>query len=50
MAKELPQPLTPKKLIRVLMVLIIGLTFLAGYYHSAWQLEVQRNAQLQENL
>ena len=50
MANDLPQPVTPKNLIRVLVVIIIGLAFLAGYYHSAWQLELKKNAQWEESL
>ncbi len=50
MVKELPQPVTPKVLIRILVLIIIVLTFLTGYYHSAWQVEQQKNTQLENNL
>jgi len=38
--KTLPKPVSSKKMIRFLLLVIIILTYLAGYYHSLWQLEV----------
>lgn len=50
MASTLPQPISPLLLTRILMVLIVLLAFVAGYYHSAWQVELQKNNQLQLQL
>lgn len=40
---EIPQPTSPKNFIRFLVGVIIVLAYLAGYYHSLWQLETQKN-------
>ena len=40
---EIPQPTSAKNLIRFLVGVIIVLTYLAGYYHSLWQVEMQKN-------
>ena len=50
MFERLPQPITPKLLIRVLVLVIIFLAFLAGYYHSALEVEQLKNQQLQHSL
>lgn len=43
---EIPQPTSPKNFIRFLVGVIIVLTYLAGYYHSLWQVETQKNESL----
>jgi hypothetical protein len=50
MTKQLPQPVSPQFFIRILVLVIIVLTFLAGYYHSAWRLEQEKNSQLETRL
>ncbi len=47
--QTLPQPLSPKVIIRVLLVVIIGLAYLAGYYHSLWQLQNKKIDNLENN-
>jgi len=42
--KTMPKPVSSKKIIRFLIVVIIILTYLAGYYHSLWQLEVKKSS------
>ncbi len=37
-----PQPVEPKIIIRLLLVVIVLLAYLAGYYHSLWQLETKK--------
>ncbi|HEX9817541.1 MAG TPA: hypothetical protein VGA89_01445 [Patescibacteria group bacterium] len=50
MFDKLPQPLEPRLVIRGLVIIIVALAFLAGYYHSAWQVEQQKNAQLETSI
>jgi hypothetical protein len=50
MFTKIPQPLEPQLVIRILVVIIVGLSFLAGYYHSALTVEQQKNQQLEARL
>jgi len=43
-----PQPVEPKIIIRLLLVVIILLAYLAGYYHSLWQLETKKLDSLEQ--
>jgi hypothetical protein len=50
MTSTLPQPVPPTTLIRILVGVIIVLSFLAGYYHSVWRAETDKNIQLEAQL
>lgn len=43
------RPISQKNLIRILTLLVIVLSFTAGYFHSLYQLEIKRYLRL-ENL
>lgn len=47
MSHTLTQPIPPTLLIRILVLIILVLSYLAGYYHSAWRAESDKNAQLE---
>lgn len=44
------KPVSSKIVIKILLVLIIILSYVAGFYHSSWQVEVQKNQQLQSKV
>jgi len=50
MLGKLPQPIPPVVVIRLLMVGVVVLALLAGYYRSALEVERQKNTQLQMKL
>jgi len=50
MLEKLPQPIPPVLVIRVLVVIVVLLAFLAGYYFSALEVERQKSDQLQLQL
>lgn len=50
MFDKLPKPFPPQVVIRFLLVVIVVLAYLAGWYHSALQVEKQKNSQLQTQL
>ncbi len=45
---KLVQPINPKTLIRILVVIIIGLIYLASYYKSQYRLETKKYLQLED--
>jgi hypothetical protein len=50
MFDKLQQPIPPVLVIRVLIGVIVVLALLAGFYHSALQVETQKNQQLEKQL
>ncbi|MFH2118623.1 MAG: hypothetical protein ABII10_02725 [Candidatus Paceibacterota bacterium] len=42
MFTKLPQPIEPRFIIRLLVAIIVILSFLAGYYHSAFNVEREK--------
>jgi len=40
------KPFTQTVLIRILLVVIVVLSLVAGYYHGRWQVETRKNQQL----
>lgn len=45
---KLVQPINSKTLIRILVVIIIGLIYLASYYKSQYRLETKKYLQLED--
>jgi len=41
---KLQQPIDPKIIIRLLIVLVLILAFLSGYFHALYQTEVRKGA------
>ncbi len=42
------KPFSDKNLIRFLLVLVIVLSLVAGYYHATWQTEQKKYARLED--
>ena len=44
-----PPPISPNLIIRIMAVLVVILSIVAGYYHSAWQLEEKKYDRLEDS-
>ncbi len=43
------QPIAPNRIIQFLMVIIVVLALLAGYYHALYQTEVRKQIQIMQD-
>ena len=44
-----PQPIAPNRIIQALVVVILLLALLAGYYHALYQTEVRKNNRAEQS-